>query len=358
MQQSKVIFILAVIVITITSCIKQYNPEIDGNDVNKYVITGEVIKGNTFQIINVSQTTSLNEPTYKYYVPVSGCYVVITDNKGNFYSANDMGNGTYTANIPENMISIGSAFKVEVLIPIQGEDYNNIQIVSDYDTIQECPDVDSLYYQLEELPSANPNINTKGIRFYCDLNATDYKCRNFRFEEIETWKYKADLAIDNTHRYCWLTRKINNFFTLSTKNLSQNKFKLFPFHFVDNYSSQRLRFGYSLLVKQYSISDAAFAYWEKIRKNSEDQGGMYEKQPLQIIGNMHNLTKPGIAVLGFFGVSDMKAKRLFVGKIDGLPIEFMPCELPLEGPAPAPNPECFDCLLEGGTNIRPDFWPY
>lgn len=362
MQQSRIFFVIAVLVIINTSCIKQYNPEIGGNDAKKYVVTGEVIKGNTIQNINVSQTASISEPTYKYYVPVSGCYVVIVDDKGNVYSAGDMGDGNYQANIPQSMISIGSAFKVEVNIPILGEvsENNRINIVSDYDTIQECPDVDSLYYQLENLPSVNPYNVIKGIRFYCDLNATAYKCRNFRFEEIETWKYKADLATENTYRYCWLTRKINTIFTLSTKNLTQNKFKMVPFHFVDNYSSQRLRFGYSLLVKQYSISDAAFAYWKKIRTNSEDQGGMYEKQPLQIKGNMHNLTKPNIAVLGFFSVSDMTAKRLFVGKIEGLPTEFVPCELPVPtgGPAPPPNPECFNCLLEGGTNIRPDFWPY
>lgn len=356
MRQSRVFFVIAVVLITITSCIKRYNPEIDSNDFNKYVVTGEVIKGNTIQNINVSQTAPISELYYKYYVPVKGCDVRIVDQNGNSYYAVDLGNGNYQATIPQNMISIGTAFKVEILIPIEGEDYKSVQLVSDYDTLQECPDIDSLYYLVEKLPSLNPNTATRGIRFYCDLDATKYKCRNFRFEETETWEYKAIFASDPSRKYCWLTDRIKNIFTLSTKDLSLNKYKLYPFHFVDNYSSQRLRFGYSLLLQQYSLSDAALAYWEKIRTNSEDQGGMYEQQPHQIKGNMHNLTQPDLPVLGFFGASDMKSRRLFVGKIEALPIEYLDCDPPIPL-GPKPEPTCYNCLLEGGTNIKPSFWP-
>jgi hypothetical protein len=86
MHQSRNFLVIAVIVITITSCIKRYYPKIDGNDAKKYVVTGEVIKGNEMQNINVSQSTALNEPYYKDYVPVQGCSVIIYDNKGNLFS--------------------------------------------------------------------------------------------------------------------------------------------------------------------------------------------------------------------------------------------------------------------------------
>lgn len=359
MQQSRYFFVLAVIVITITSCIKRYYPEINSNEAQKYVVTGEVIKGDTIQNINVSQSTVLSEPYYKDYLPVLGCSVIISDNKGNVFPADGIGNGNYQAYIPDNMISIGSAFKVEVVIPISGEENigTSVHIVSDYDTIQECPPVDSIYYQVEKLPTTDPNTVIKGIRFYYNLDATDFSCRYFRFEEDETYEYKAVFATDFPHKYCWITKRINNIFTLSTKSLSQNKFKMYPLHFVDNFSSQRLRFGYSILFRQYSLSEAAYTFWEKVRTNSEDQGGMYERQPLQITGNMHNLTSPEIAVLGFFSASDMKSKRIFVGDIDGLTSEYLDCEPP-KPLSPPPSPSCYDCLLDGGTNIKPDFWPY
>lgn len=154
-----------------------------------------------------------------------------------------------------------------------------------------------------------------------------------------------------------MTGDIKNIFTLSTKNFSENKYRHYPLHFVDNYSSQRLRYGYSLLLRQYSLSEAALAYWEKVRTNYSDQGGLYTRLPLKIKGNLRNLSHPDEPVLGFFGASEVKSKRIFVGKIEGLAIEYLDCDPPV-ALGPKPEPGCYNCKLEGGTNIKPSFWPY
>jgi hypothetical protein len=350
MLQNNIWLIAALFTLMLTSCIKRYEPDIPRNEAVKFVVTGQVTKGADVQRINVSTSAPITDPSYKYYVPVKGCVVRILDDKGNAYRLTDLLNGNYEIVIPDSKLVAGTAFKVELVTP------KGVQIISDYDTLKECPEVDSVYYLLDQLPSADPFTQIKGIQFYIDLNATNTNCSNFRWEIRETWEYKAELARTEKLRTCWMNEYVRDIYTLSTRNLTENRYKLFPLHFVDNISSQRLLHGYSLLILQYSLSEAAYEYWEKIRINNDQQGGLYTKQPIQIKGNMHNITYPNQQVLGFFGASQVKTKRIFVNRIIELPLEYKECE---EDPDPMakPPPFCYDCQLSGGSNVMPDFWP-
>ena len=351
MLQNNKWFIVALIALTLASCIKKYDPGIPGSVARKFVVSGQITKGENVQRVNVSTTSPIDEPLYKSYVPVTGCRVKIVDDKGNSYDAVDVHNGNYESVIPEERLTPGTSYKVQILTP------DGIQIASDFDQLYECPEVDSIYYMIEELPSVDPYSSIMGLQFYCNLEAKEYSCRNFRWEAIETWEYKAALATTPMYKICWDTEAVKDVFVLSTKNLTENNYTLFPLHFVDNYSSQRLSYGYSLFISQYSLSDAAYEYWDKIHKNYVEQGGLYTKQPLKLKGNMHNLSNPEEQVLGFFGATSIKTKRIYVENVAGLPIEYKHCE-PDPDPMAKPPPYCFNCLLSGGTNIKPVFWPY
>lgn len=377
------------LIIMLSSCIKHYEPEISGSDAVKFVITGQVNRGDNIQRINISKTSSLSESKY---LPVTGCKVKILDDKGNIYEAIDQKDGNYITVIPESKLAIGSSFKVEINTP------EGINIVSDFDQIHDCPDVDTVYYILDSLPSGNPTIYTKGIQFYTNLNAENTNSHNFRWEAIETYEYHSSFPIewyydgtlhhilppDHSKSVCWRTAPVKDVFTLTTQNLTENKYNMYPFHFVDNVSLPRLLYGYSLLIRQYAISEAAFTYWEKLRINSNEQGGLYEKQPLVIKGNMHNITNPDQKVLGFFGAATVKSKRIFVKKVENLPLEYQSvCTAEGEEPRrgglkgipttfyPAYlyatdygfsmiilDSKCYDCTLAGGSVNKPDFWPH
>jgi hypothetical protein len=370
-----------------SSCIKSYEPQIDVSDAVKFVVTGQVNKGDDFQYVNISTTSSMSKPKYNL---VTGCIVTIIDDQNNQFEAIDMKDGNYKAEIPKNELSAGSAFKVDIVAS------DGTHIVSDFDQLPDCPAIDSLYFELSTLPSDNPNIHVKGIQFYIDLNAENYSSRYFRWEAIETWEFRAVypiewiydgkvhhiLPVDYSRKVCWKTTMVNDVFTLSTLNLAQNKYKSYKLHFVDNYSSSRLVYGISLLLRQYSLSKSAFEYWEKVRINSNDQGGLYEKQPLAIKGNMHNMTNPDRQVLGYFGTSTVSSKRIFVKNVENLPLEYNPgCSAESEKPFRTFNgvqppypvylyaglygyliiilpPYCYDCRRDGGDTIKPAFWPY
>ena len=346
MSKGKLFCFVSLLLLLLASCIKRYDPNITNLDAVKYVVTGGVYKGMPTQIVTITQTTPIATPKFE---PVDGCVVTIIEGNGNTYLANCFWNGKYEAIIPENELVPGNKFKVDILVN------GGTHIVSDFDQIQDCPEVDSVYYLRKDIPTSNPHFPTKGIQFYADFNSEGLPCRNYRFEAVETWEYTANFAPPFL-RTCWVTSPVRSVFTLTTTDQTQNIYKLYPLYFVDNYSSQRLRYMYSMLFSQYSLSDAAYTYWEKMRLNFSDQGGLYENQPEQIEGNLHNLSDPTQKVLGFFSASTRKSKRIFVSHVPGLLIEYYDCP-PVVWPEIL-NPECEDCMAKvGGTNIKPSFWP-
>jgi hypothetical protein len=61
-----------------------------------------------------------------------------------------------------------------------------------------------------------------------------------------------------------------------------------------------------------AISETAYLYWDQLRINSNDQGGLYEKQPLAVKGNLEEVSGSGKAVLGFFHAASVSSIRLFL----------------------------------------------
>jgi hypothetical protein len=144
--------------------------------------------------------------------------------------------------------------------------------------------------------------------------------------------------------------------------------------------SDRLGYKYSILVKQFSLSNVAFEFWNILDKQSKQSGELYETQPAQIHGNIHPRDDGGEAVLGLFYATAVKEMRIFVGapvaanKPDCKPYGFSKAELDefLTEISPFLYPvylifvdmfvydyaeqECFDCRLRGGSTERPDFW--
>jgi hypothetical protein len=381
------IIVLIFITCMLPSCIEEFVPEIDAGESSKYVVFGEVTTEHEDQVISVSLVSSIRDPKN---IPLNDCQVRIVDNNGKSFSGTEFEDGQYRVRIPREYLSIGNAYRLEV------ETHAGAKLVSEFEELLDCPDIDSVYFVREDKPTNDPEVFIEGIQFYLNLEAHGSGNAYYKFDVEETWEYHTAQPLewyfdgtilhhvvprDWTHNVCWTTRMIKDIFILNTAELQSNAYKQFPLHFVDN-TTPHLAHRYSILVKQYAISEKAYVFWDQLRMNNLEQGGLYDTQPLTVQSNLENTTNPDQPVLGYFKVSSVKTKRIFVKDVPDLEIKYQPlCSPSLLryglrdlmpdvwavgypvyviidlGAVLLLTPECIFCELSGGTTTRPDFWP-
>ncbi len=383
MLRNKYIFLYIILSLLVAGCIEVYVPYLNEGPIVGYVVNGEISNQAGYQQVTVSTATRVNDPEY---TPVSGCQGAIEDDKGNEFALEEFEPGEYRVWIDQEYLVPGTSYRVRIIAP------TGDQIVSDYDRMPECPQIDTFYYERKEKVFANTSKTRTGLQFYTDLKGKESDSRYYRWTVDETWEYNSGYAReyyydgdwhkiwppDSSTHTCWISRQVADIITLSTSTLTSNSFKGMQVHFVDN-TTNRLYVKYTALVKQRAISEPAYVFWEQLRINSKDQGGLYERQPLSVEGNLHNLTHPEMKVKGFFGAYSFTQKRIFVdgirdmGVIDGYYCdahklgnmgwrEFFPEDYPvyytywgLE--VRILDHVCIDCQDLGGSLNKPDFWP-
>jgi hypothetical protein len=94
---------------------------------------------------------------------------------------------------------------------------------------------------------------------------------------------------------------------------------------------------YSLQVLQYSLSDESYDYWKRIEEQNQESGGIYERQPEYISGNLYNINHQEEYVLGFFNLCPVSEKRIFLDSIPELIYPPIDCTLEIiQHPAAKP----------------------
>jgi hypothetical protein len=204
------------------------------------------------------------------------------------------------------------------------------------------------------------------------------QCKFYRWEFDETWEFILPYAVPN--KICWVSDNSDVINIKSTSVLAEDKITRFPLNFISN-ENDKLRVKYSILVKQYSLNEDEYLYWEKLQNISQQVGGLYDIIPSSISSNVYSPDDPTEKVLGYFSVSASTTKRLFIkdnfsGLIDlykdcaqdtvfnGRPIANLNSTVwvIIDHPMPPPSYKiityskgCADCTARG-TKIKPDFW--
>ena len=98
----------------------------------------------------------------------------------------------------------------------------------------------------------------------------------------------------------------------------------YPVRFLKQ-SDPRGMHRYSILVKQYSIDKETLSYYETLKNLSDASSTVFtESQPGQISGNMESVSNKNEVVLGYFEVSGVDSKRVFIDYTDFYPGENRP----------------------------------
>ncbi len=374
------------LLIMVGSCVEEYWPELGVKYEDILVVDGQITNEPGPYNIFLSSSTNLEVPSLK---PLAGYTITLSDNHGNSEILSDLGNGEYTTSEDGIQGIPGRSYKINIISP-EGKSY-----ASTLEKLKAPVGIDTVYVQYETMEDLDYPYNLEGYRFYLSSKPSPHDTTYFLWRLTGTYKYNANHFIkyiydgnmnfftpyDSLHT-CWLTYKIPEIFTYSLSNLSEPVVIGFPLHFV-NTEDKKLSIRYSLLSRQYVISQQAYTYWEHLHEQMTNMGSMYSVLPFQVVGNIKCLDYPEELVLGYFMAASVTENRMFANRPWYADFHYpTECDLitedlttmlwlwrnqwPLylaatyngvgQSPALPPSQECVDCTESGGTIIKPEFW--
>ncbi|MCF8346002.1 MAG: DUF4249 domain-containing protein, partial [Bacteroidales bacterium] len=254
-------------------CILPYEAEIDESP-DLLSVEGSLIKGKSVQSVLISRTTSVS---YSEFHPVRDCRVVLLDDQGNEFVYAEEGEGRYNLRISDEDLVFDRRYKLQILTP-KGEQYT-----SAYEQLTEGAVVDTVYYRIDEKLDNLTGEQTSGLQFYIDVKAADDLSRYFRWNLEETFEFTSiapvtfyltiDSVIFPQNKFevfrCWKTNEVKRLFLSNTVNLTVNEKKMVPLNYVST-QTDRLKIKYSLLVRQYTLSEGAYHYWQKNKNETQE----------------------------------------------------------------------------------------
>jgi hypothetical protein len=379
MKRCWFLIVFAVLFIT---CKEAYNPPVTSSATGYLVVEGFINSGNGISTITLTRTTKLVDSVAKIYE--DGAQVYIEDEGGANYPLNWRNNGTYIS----DTLSLDPASKYRLHINTS----NGNEYVSDFTAVKNTPPVDSISWQLKN----------GGVQIYVNSHDPSNNTKYYQLKYSETWEFHspfikyldyvkdpangeligvAPLPNADTSIYkCWRTQNPAAIILISTEKLSESKV-LFPIRYIEPQADE-LSVLYYIEVKQYALSEGAFLFKEKLKKNTEQLGSIFDAQPSELGGNIHCISNPSELVIGFVDVTTEQVAKLFIrnSELANWPL-VIPCTKIIVENKPenynvglvpltvyayigmmsiksyyAADPLCVDCTLRG-TNIRPPFWP-
>jgi hypothetical protein len=246
------------------------------------------------------------------------------------------------------------------------------------------PQIDSLYYEKTVIEKPDMKFRgAEGCQIYLNTYDPSNNCKYFRWDYSETWVLRLPFDIPN--QKCWIYEKSRTVDIKSTVAYEESRLYRHPVIFISNLTD-RLKTKYSILVNQYSMNKDEYIYWEKIQNIAIQVGGLYDIIPASVPGNIRCIENPAEKVLGYFSVSAISSKRIFIkDKFEGMVDPYANCvsDTLINGPGnieglgiyvwtlfdikPSPfsgqphiviltdKKGCADCTVRGTTK-KPDFW--
>ena len=350
-------------------CSVEFIPDPDENK-EQLVVEGMITDQNRVNRIRLSRSLPIGKPLVRK--AVKGAVITITDEKGIITTLKESPAGTYSTDSTKFIGRVGGIYSLNIQI-------NNVNYATDFIEMRPVPPINSLYYEKVVINTSSDTIYVdEGCNIYVDSYDPSGKCLFFRWDYAETWEYRIPYNVVN--RICYVTERSDEILIKNTSLYSQARVSKYPVLFISN-NSDRLKERYSILVNQYSLNESEYNFWERVQNISQKIGNLYDITPGAIPSNISCCEHPEEKVLGYFSVSAVSQKRLFIhDHFFGLPHFVTYCATDtLKGKLPETGlntdywviedygdelppfwvittyKECADCTTRG-SSVMPSFW--
>ena len=385
---------LIFILLASLGCKEKYVSSVVSPATGYLVVEGVVNAGGGETNIYLSRTSPL-EMRLKNYE--TGATVSIMGEDNSSYRLNELDSGHYQ--IAHLSLKKNVRYKLAIKTML------GVAYQSDYCSIQTTPVIDSVNWQVE-----NNGIQSGGVQIYVNAHDNTNATQYYQWDYTETYEYNSPWKVffkfvqinqgptplfdvnrinfnnrgeyDTSSYRCWPTVNSSSILIGTTDKLNENKIHLPLIYITEN--SERFAILYSILVRQYSLSNGKYSYLDKMKKNTELTGSIMDPQPSELKGNIHNINNPSEPVVGYIDFSEIQEIRTFIKNQDIPNWKFeSPC-LRVDVPNRIDTitkakitywvtgihipgiqepisywftyPDCADCKFHG-TNAKPSFWP-
>jgi hypothetical protein len=353
-------------------CYQTYLPPPIATPAASLVVEGFIDNGGDTTLFNLSRTFALGAT--QAFTPELKAKVFVEGNDNSSYPLAEFGNGLYGAVL--SGLNPTTSYRVDITTSA-GKQY-----ASDYVPLVTDPPIDSI----------NWVRNGNGVTIYANTHDPSGNARYFRYNYSETYQFNSPfytmynrgdgewvMMTEDTLLTCWHTDVSTSIILASSIQLSQAVIYEAPMRFI-GLNGVELSIEYSIRVKQFALSKAAYQWWQVMQNNTENIGSIFGIQPSEDPGNLHCLSDTSEQVIGYISAGNSWPVRIFISTQQVAPwnyfdnactryfasdsVPFASGNWPLY---PATDPilgmgyeasaaTCADCLTNG-YNHPPSFWP-
>ena len=323
----------------LTTCIDNFNPELKGL---KAVLVVDAFITNEHRSYEVKLSRTMPSQDSAAHME-SGALVLIKDQNGNESTFHENASGVYNSDSLNFHGETGNIYTLNIKTAA-GSEYE-----SDPCMMYAVQPIDTIYYFKDQEFQNNGSEIQDGIRIFIDSKNAG-QGNYFRWIYNEWWKFSVPTPklydyidqfnmppVDTVKQVCYCFNGSDEIIIKSTESAQSGKIDKEPILFIASGKSDRLLIQYCIEIKQLSLSGKEYLFWEQMKQLNETTGDIFEKQPFSVIGNIHNIKDPSEPVLGYFQVSGVEQKRIYITPADiaelNIPVYAYDCERILAGPS-------------------------
>jgi Domain of unknown function (DUF4249) len=340
--------LFAIFIVAINACIDEFDPKLVG-DRNQLVFDGTLTDETEQNFFKLSYSAGYNNKESIYERNVNSAKIWIIDAKNVRTDCEFLGNGSFVT--PKNFRGqIGNSYSLHIL-------NDGTEFVSKPELMKPTPPIEKIYAEFKE---ANLNANSKFRGYhnvYLDTKDPAKEGDYYRWSWInyqktkicELWRQPDTPNIFSKAccENCWNINQCFGCVNIASDNLINGNTLRRQSITQIPYEAQT---PYYLQVKQMSISKEAFDFWSIVDAQANNSGGIFDASPATIRGNIITKSTTSQPLIGYFQVSAVSKKIVYINRGDTKLSPFAVTEYPFTNDCK----ECRESLYR--TKIKPEAW--
>jgi hypothetical protein len=302
------IILFFMILLGLWSCIENIDLDLK-REIDYLVIEGEITNlpgPYRVKIKNAAAYTKNYQNDFPVEFPVSGATVTIEGSDGSKENLTEIVGlkGSYTTKATTQG-KVGVSYKV-IVKTIKGKTYESIA-----EKLMEAPALENVESSFKALDKTNiggnflVNFTLKDPSSQENYYRYDYSGWNsVEVTLFDPVRRRSLQCIGGNNSFCYFSEEGKDIFISS--DALRNGGTINELALVLPYTEI---YDYLINARVHSISKNAYTFWKNVQDQSRKTGGITDKLPAQIVGNLRCMSNPEEPVLGYFEVSGVSTKK-------------------------------------------------